>query len=123
VGARDVVKEQSYNLSEATIKRIADRGGVVGLIMAQHQLGETSTEDEARALLKKHADAIAAAAGGHHCTAIGSDLDGFIKPTLTGIEKAPDMAKLERWIRELYPDDAEAILHENARRVLSTVLG
>src|SRR4051812_27172934 len=29
VGARDVVKEQSYNLSAATIKRIADRGGVI----------------------------------------------------------------------------------------------
>jgi len=123
VGARDVVKEQSYNLSAATIKRIADRGGVIGLIMAQHQLGETSTEDEARALLKRHADAIASAAGGHGCTAIGSDLDGFIKPTLTGIETAPDMAKLAAWIQELYPNDAEAILHENTRRVLSTVLG
>ena len=122
VGARDVVPGQSYNLDDATIKRIADRGGVVGLIMAQHQLGETGSEDEARAVLKAHADAIAAAAGGHHCTAIGSDLDGFIKPTLTGIERGPDLAKLAGWIHDLYPDDAEAILHGNAHRVLSAAL-
>jgi microsomal dipeptidase-like Zn-dependent dipeptidase len=122
VGARDVVPEQSYNASRPTIERIADRGGLVGMIMAQHQMGQTATEDETRAVLKKHADAIAAAAGGHQCTAIGTDLDGFIKPTLAGIERAPDLAKLAEWIHELYPDDGDAILHGNARRVLSSVL-
>ena len=122
VGTRKVVADQSYNLDAATIKRIADRDGLVGMIMAQHQMGETATEDETRALLKKHADAIAEAAGGHQCTALGSDLDGFIKPTLAGIENAPDYAKLADWIGELYPTDADAILHGNARRVLGAVL-
>lgn len=122
VGARAVVGDQSYNLDDATIKRIADRGGLVGMIMAQHQMGETASEDEARATIKRHADAIAAAAGGHQCTAIGTDLDGFIKPTLTGIERGPDLAKLAEWIHALYPQDGEAILHENARRVLGSVL-
>lgn len=123
VGARKVVPDQSYNLDAKTIKRIADRGGLVGMIMAQHQLGETADEDEARAVLKKHADAIAEAAGGHQCTAIGSDLDGFIKPTLAGIEKAADFATLADWISELYPNDADAILHGNVRRVLGAALG
>jgi microsomal dipeptidase-like Zn-dependent dipeptidase len=122
VGSRDVVGDQSYNLSDATIKRIADRGGVVGMILAQHQMGETARPEDSKAVLKKHADAIAAAAGGHHCTAIGSDLDGFIKPTLAGIDRAPDLATLAGWIRELYPDDADAILHGNAHRVLSSAL-
>lgn len=122
VGARKVVADQSYNLDGATIKRIADRGGLVGMIMAQHQMGETADEAEACAVLKKHADAIAEAAGGHQCTAFGTDLDGFIKPTLAGIEKAPDYAKLTDWIRQLYPNDADAILHGNARRVLGAAL-
>jgi microsomal dipeptidase-like Zn-dependent dipeptidase len=122
VGARAVVGEQGYNLNDATIKRIADRGGLVGMIMAQHQLGETSSEAEAKAVLKKHADAIAAAAGGHQCTAIGSDLDGFIKPTLEGIDNAPDLKKLADWIHELYPRDADAILYKNAQKVVGAVL-
>jgi microsomal dipeptidase-like Zn-dependent dipeptidase len=122
VAARKVVPDQSYNLDATTIKRIADRGGLVGMIMAQHQMGDTADDGETRALLKKHADAIAEAAGGHQCTAIGTDLDGFIKPTLAGIEKARDYAKLADWIRELYPNDADAILHLNMHRVLGAAL-
>lgn len=125
VGARDVVGDQSYNLDAETIRRIADRDGVVGLIMAQHQMGKTKSKDHAREVLGKHARAIAAAAGDTDCTAIGTDLDGFIKPTLEGIERAPDLATLAEWIHELYPNDdgsAEAILHGNARRVLNAAL-
>jgi hypothetical protein len=87
--------------------------------MAQHQLGETDDESQSRAVLKAHIDSIEAAAGGsHELTALGTDLDGFIKPTIEGVELASDMPKVEGWIRESYPDDADAILHENARGVL-----
>lgn len=122
VGARKVVADQSYNLDAATIKRIADRHGLVGMIMAEHQMGETADERDTRKVLKEHADAIAEAAGGHQCTALGTDLDGFIKPTLAGIEKARDYADLADWIRELYPHDADAILYGNVRRVLGEAL-
>ena len=43
-------------------------------------------------------------------------------PTLAGIEKAEDLATLEQWIREIAPDDAEAILHDNAARVVRATL-
>ena len=33
---------QEYNLTAETVRRIRDRGGVVGLITAQHQLGKSS---------------------------------------------------------------------------------
>jgi microsomal dipeptidase-like Zn-dependent dipeptidase len=88
------------------------------VILAQHQLGETANEEDSRAVLYEHIDAIADAAGGHEHTGIGTDLDGFIKPTLAGLERASDLGKLERWIRARYGGDADAILNGNARRVL-----
>ena len=50
--------------------------------------------------------------------ALGSDIDGFIKPTLEGFEKAEDFTKLEQWVRAAGQKDPEAILHGNAERVI-----
>ena len=83
---------QKYNVSDHTIVKIAARGGVIGLIFAQHQMNDglrrtdTKTLDESVAILARHIDAI----GPQH-VALGSDLDGFIKPTLGGIETAADL--------------------------------
>ena len=51
--------------------------------------------------------------------ALGTDVDGFIKPTLSGFEKAEDFAKLEEWVLAAGQSDPEAILHSNAERVIS----
>ena len=83
---------QKYNLTDGTIARIAARGGVVGLIFAQHQINDglrrTDTKTLAQSLdvLDRHIEAI----GPDH-VAIGSDLDGFIKPTIGGVETAADL--------------------------------
>jgi microsomal dipeptidase-like Zn-dependent dipeptidase len=114
--------EQAYNLTPEIVRRITERDGVIGLIFAQHQLGATRTEEESRAALNRHIEAIAQAADGHAHTAIGSDLDGFIKPTLSGVERAADLAKVEEWIRGDHPADADAILWGNARRVVRQAL-
>jgi len=108
----------AYNLTPDAMRAIRDRGGVIGLIAAQHLLGSTRTPDDSRDLLRRHIDAIGVAVGSHWHTAIGTDLDGFIKPTLAGLERAEDLTTLEEWIRDLYPADADAILHDNAERVL-----
>jgi microsomal dipeptidase-like Zn-dependent dipeptidase len=50
--------------------------------------------------------------------ALGTDIDGFIKPTLAGFEQAEDLAKLETWVRSAGQNDPEAILHGNAERVI-----
>jgi microsomal dipeptidase-like Zn-dependent dipeptidase len=113
---------QSYNLSDDTARRIQERGGLIGLIMAQHQLGTTDDPGQSRAVLKRHIDAVSALGDGLASCAIGTDLDGFIKPTLSGIERCADLRDLEAWIRDEYPADADAILHDNARRVLRRVL-
>jgi microsomal dipeptidase-like Zn-dependent dipeptidase len=110
---------QQYNVSARTVARIAARGGVIGLIFAQHQItdglqrADTKTLDESIAILARHIEAI----GPQH-VALGSDLDGFIKPTLGGIETAADLKPLAAALRDRYPDQAEAMLEGNARRVI-----
>lgn len=119
---------QEYMLSEETIARIAARGGVIGLIMAHHQLNDRLTRRRGglqRTLrtIRAHVDAIHAVTGSYDNIGIGSDLDGFIKPTVGGIEYADDLRKLAAPLREGYGEAAaEAILHGNARRVLETAL-
>ena len=50
---------------------------------------------------------------------IGSDLDGFIKPTLAGVETAEDMCKLEVALADRYgPASADQICSANALRML-----
>ena len=55
--------------------------------------------------------------------AIGSDFDGFIKPTLGGLERSSDIARLSSAVVARYGAvDAERILAGNALRVLRTAL-
>ncbi len=121
VGMRDAGPDgQTYNLSAQTARRIQERGGLIGLITAQHQLGKTADAASSQAVLGRHLDAIAALGNGHVATAIGSDLDGFIKPTLKGFDQASDFPLLEQWIGANVREqaDVEAIMYGNARRVL-----
>ena len=112
---------QHYNLTDGMIARIAARGGVIGLIFAQHQIKDglqrkdTKTLAESLDLLGRHIEAI----GPEH-VAIGSDLDGFIKPTLGGIESAADLKPFADGLRARYPDTAQAMLEGNALRVIRT---
>ncbi len=118
--AGPAARAQEYNLSDNTAQKIAEREGVIGLITAQHQLGDTPEEADSATLIKAHLDAIGAAVGdASRVAALGSDIDGFIKPTLKGFEKAEDFAKLEAWVRAAGQRDPEAILHGNAERVIT----
>lgn len=120
--------EQSYMLSVETIEAIAARGGVVGLIMAHHQLNDglfRRRGDLTRTLASMHAhiDAIREITGSHEHVGIGSDLDGFIKPTVGGIEYADDLGKLIEPLEATYGADAAAgILYGNALGVLEKTL-
>jgi microsomal dipeptidase-like Zn-dependent dipeptidase len=123
---------QEYMLSGATVRRIAARDGVIGLIMARHQLNDgvemADPDDPAETprVMKLHIDAIRdhVPDRSNHHVAIGSDLDGFIKPTVAGIDTAGDLADLERPLRGAYPPaDADAILRANALRMARAALG
>ena len=110
---------QHYNLTDGTIAKLAARGGVVGLIFAQHQINDglrrtaTKTLPESMAVLDRHIEAI----GPEH-VAIGTDLDGFIKPTLGGVESAADLRHFAASLVLRHPESAEAILRDNALRIV-----
>jgi microsomal dipeptidase-like Zn-dependent dipeptidase len=121
--------KQRYMLDEETVRKVAERDGVIGLIMAQHQLNDgirrrqTKTLEESFEVVRRHIDRIHSVTRNHDHVALGSDLDGFIKPTMGGIEHAGDLEKLERKLREHYGDEvAERIASGNALRVLRKVL-
>jgi microsomal dipeptidase-like Zn-dependent dipeptidase len=115
---------QEYMHDEATVRQIQRRDGVIGLIMAQHQLNDgvrkkkTQKLPESIEVIRRHIDEIARITGDHRHVAIGSDFDGFIKPTMGGLEDMRAMKELERELRAHYKDDADLILSENALRVL-----
>jgi len=116
--------KQDYMLDARTVERIAGRNGVIGLIMAQHQLNDgirrkTKTLDESVDVICRHIDRIAEIAGSHDHIALGTDLDGFIKPTLTGVDTMADLPRLREKLLERYPEPVvEAIGYGNAERVL-----
>jgi membrane dipeptidase len=125
-----------YMLSKETIERVAARDGVIGLIFARHQLEDGPLPVERRrrprltrkrrleasvATLRAHIDRIHQITRSHRHVAIGSDLDGFIKPTLGGIHDMRDMARLEQRLKAHYDDTtAQLFCSGNALRPLTT---
>ncbi|MEA2124953.1 MAG: rane dipeptidase [Solirubrobacteraceae bacterium] len=128
--------EQHYNLSRDTVERIVERDGVIGLIFAQHQIWDGLEDRHPQwlyrlrehragtfAKLERHIEAIAEVSHDYRHVGIGSDFDGFIKPTLKGLRDMASVARLEEWLVERYEDDAELICSENALRPLRTYWG
>jgi microsomal dipeptidase-like Zn-dependent dipeptidase len=117
------VLEGGFHLG-ATPEEVA-RDGVIGLIFAQHQLldgltpGKTKTFEESFEAICKHIDRIAEITGSYGHIGLGTDFDGFIKPTLGGLESSADLAQLETALRAKYGDEnADSITSGNALRLL-----
>jgi microsomal dipeptidase-like Zn-dependent dipeptidase len=117
--------KQEYMYTDETVRAVAARDGLIGLIFAQHQLldgltpGKTKTFEESFEAISKHIDRIAEIAGSHRHTGLGTDFDGFIKPTLGGLESSADLAQLDSALHERYGDEiADAITSGNALRLL-----
>jgi microsomal dipeptidase-like Zn-dependent dipeptidase len=116
---------QEYMHDDEAVRRIQERDGVIGLIMAQHQLNDgirkepTTTLAESMDVIFRHVDKLAELTGGHRHVALGTDYDGFIKPTLAGLDDMRALKLLERELRARYgDDDADLMLRDNALRVL-----
>ena len=120
---------QTYNLTASTVERIAERGGVIGLILAEHQAADglrrirTRTFEESFAVLARHIDRMHEITGSHRHTAVGSDLDGFIKPTLAGVANARWLWRLEAALRAGYGEAGDLIASGNVLRLLRTAWG
>src|SRR6185312_2682209 len=96
------------------VAKIAERGGVVGLIMAQHQPNDglrkngdyTESLAESLEIIYAHIDRIAELTGGYDHIALGTDFDGLIKPTMGGIDTMAQLADLEAALFVIYDTEA-----------------
>lgn len=121
--------DQDYNLAPWMVKKIAERNGVIGLILADHQLCDARgrlrrprDRTETAALLVRHARRIRELTGSFDHVALGSDLDGFIKPVAAGFEDAAALRALPDALAPLVgPEAAQAIAHGNAERIVEGV--
>ena len=115
----------AYNLTPKWIERIAKRNGVMGVILCDHYASDgilkhrSGNFAESMQVIYKHIDEVRAVTGCDDYAAIGTDLDGFIKPTLAGLDSASSLTRLETALREHYGlDVARQICTDNALRVL-----
>jgi microsomal dipeptidase-like Zn-dependent dipeptidase len=115
---------QVYMHEPWAVDEIKKRDGVIGLIMAQYQLNDglrkshTKDRDESFEVIRRHIDALAGNDQGRKHVALGTDFDGFIKPTMTGLDDMAELARLEEWLRNEYGSDADGMASGNALRVL-----
>jgi microsomal dipeptidase-like Zn-dependent dipeptidase len=114
-----------YNLTDDQVRRLAERDGAMGVILCDHfakdglRSRRTRTFDESVDVLCRHVDRIHQLTGSHRHAAIGTDLDGYIKPTLAGLQDMSALSPLRDRLRARYGDaDTDSICSANALRVL-----
>jgi len=106
------------NLDDAALRRIADRGGVIGIIFGTPYLGSRRLEAVVDHI--EHAVQVA----GEEAVCLGSDFDGLV-PLPAGMRDVTDLWKLTAVLlaRGHPRGRIERILGLNLRRFLSDVLG
>lgn len=135
----------AYNLSDRSLRRVAERGGVVGLLMCPHFILDGSVFPPAEFVrrtlrrlgimdilkgrqlaidaLCRHIERAERVMGSHDGIALGSDLDGFVKPTLDGIDMADDLRHIDAALHARFDATiADNICHGNALRLIRQTL-
>lgn len=114
-----------YNLDDDTIAQVAERGGALGVIFCDHYVRDglaqrrTQSFEQTLDVMATHIDRIARVTGSYDHVAIGSDLDGYIKPTVAGLEHMGKMRDLADALTERYGAAvAQQICCDNALRTL-----
>jgi microsomal dipeptidase-like Zn-dependent dipeptidase len=116
----------SYNLTDDVIREVGQRGGVMGVIACTHYTHDglrparkVKTFDDSMELIYAHVDRIRQVTGSHDHVAIGSDLDGWIKPALPGLEHLGHMRHVQEALANKYGDEvAEKISSANVLALL-----
>jgi microsomal dipeptidase-like Zn-dependent dipeptidase len=118
-----------YSFDDGTVQRVAARGGLLGLIVCQHYISSglsdvKETFEGSVDALCRHIDKIHDLTNSYDHIGIGSDLDGYIKPALPGLEHQGRMADLQRALTDRYGAAvAQQIAGDNALRILRTQWG
>ena len=97
-------------MTEPHIQKIAGRNGVIGLIACDHYMTDgirerTQTFEQSMDVVSRHIDKLAGLTGSHAHTALGSDWDGFIKPTLAGLEVPLAFPRVRDFLSQRYGSD------------------
>ena len=115
VGFRGM-KDIPYNVDAEEIRRIADTGGVLGIIFMNYYLSEKETE-KGLELVVKTAEQFTKY-GGIDCVALGSDFDGFTDPPID-LKTHSDIPHLVKRLKTKFSSsDIEKIMGGNIVRVL-----
>lgn len=105
------------NLSDEVLRRIADRGGVVGIIFGTVYLGGDTLEDVVRHI--EHALGVM----GEECVGLGSDHDGMVGLP-RGMRDVTDLPRLTEALLRRHPEGrVEKIMGGNWRRFFRETLG
>lgn len=112
------VHQSRRNLSDAQIRAVAERGGVIGIAVGRSFLGPGGID--AFVAHAEHARSV----GGEGVVALGSDWDGAIVPA-PGLEDVRSLPRLCQALlsRSWKPEAVRGLLGDNALRVLTAVLG
>jgi microsomal dipeptidase-like Zn-dependent dipeptidase len=116
----------TYNLTDDVIREIGRRGGVLGVIACTHYMhdglrptSKVKTFEDSMELVYAHIDRIQQVTGSHDHAAIGTDLDGWIKPALPGLEHLGRMRYVQDALGAKYGADvAEKISSANLLALL-----
>jgi microsomal dipeptidase-like Zn-dependent dipeptidase len=89
-----------YNLTDDVIREVGRRGGVLGVIVCEHWASDgppptPKTFEESVGVICTHINRIVDVTQSDDHVAIGSDLDGYVKPALHGLEHEGRMKDLE----------------------------
>jgi microsomal dipeptidase-like Zn-dependent dipeptidase len=121
---------EEYCMPDETIREVAARDGVIGLILCDHHMidgvrrKQTERFEDSLEVLFAHIDHVHEVTGSFRNVGIGSDLDGYIKPALAGLGHMGKMKELQDALATKYgAADAEAICSGNALRVLESYWG
>ncbi|MCY1014367.1 dipeptidase [Pyxidicoccus sp. MSG2] len=105
------------NLSDAALRRISDRGGVVGIIFAPVYLGGDSVADVVRHI--EHAVDVMGVEG----VGLGSDYDGMVALP-RGMKDVTDLRLLTEALLQRHPESwVERVAGGNFRRFFQETLG
>jgi membrane dipeptidase len=113
------VGSAEYNLSDDTIREVGRRGGVMGVIVCEHWACDgppptPKTFEQSVDVVCTHINRIVDVTGSDDNVAIGSDLDGYIKPALHQLEHEGRMKELEAaLVKEYGAERAKKFCSEN----------